>query len=143
MQAALAEVLRRFEAFDVSNAKCTNAKDKEHLLGVIEQGFGSFWRGNTANIVRYFPTQAFNFAFKDTIKAIFPKYNSKTEFWKFFKHRVSEWNPCFTGDGRWRYKWDEEVGAHDVDVVVADADASRTASIVPQSLKIGSDAVMT
>merc|ERR1711990_881783 len=34
-----------------------------------EQGFGSFWRGNTANIVRYFPTQAFNFAFKDTIKA--------------------------------------------------------------------------
>ena len=42
MQAALAEVLRRFEAFDVSNAKCTNAKDKEHLLGVIEQGFGSF-----------------------------------------------------------------------------------------------------
>ena len=42
MQAALAEVLRRFEAFDVSNAKCTNEKDKEHLLGVIEQGFGSF-----------------------------------------------------------------------------------------------------
>jgi hypothetical protein len=29
-----------------------------------EQGFNSFWRGNTANIVRYFPTQAFNFAFK-------------------------------------------------------------------------------
>ena len=28
--------------------------------------------------------QAFNFAFKDTIKALFPKYNSKTEFWKFF-----------------------------------------------------------
>ena len=37
-----------------------------------EQGFGSFWRGNTANIVRYFPTQAFNFAFKDTIKDLFP-----------------------------------------------------------------------
>ena len=28
--------------------------------------------------------QAFNFAFKDTIKALFPKYNSKSEFWKFF-----------------------------------------------------------
>ena len=25
----------------------------------------SLWRGNGANVVRYFPTQAFNFAFKD------------------------------------------------------------------------------
>jgi solute carrier family 25 (adenine nucleotide translocator) protein 4/5/6/31 len=49
-----------------------------------EQGFGAFWRGNTVNVIRYFPTQAFNFAFKDTIKGIFPKYNPKTEFWSFF-----------------------------------------------------------
>merc|ERR1711988_290503 len=49
-----------------------------------EQGVGAFWRGNFTNILRYFPTQAFNFAFKDTIKAIFPKANPKTEFWKFF-----------------------------------------------------------
>jgi len=49
-----------------------------------EQGFSAFWRGNTVNVIRYFPTQAFNFAFKDTFKAMFPKYNSKTEFWKFF-----------------------------------------------------------
>merc|ERR1712217_719332 len=49
-----------------------------------EQGFGAFWRGNTVNVIRYFPTQAFNFAFKDTIKAIFPKYNPKTEFTSFF-----------------------------------------------------------
>jgi len=48
-----------------------------------EQGVASFWRGNTANVVRYFPTQAFNFAFKDTFKAMFPKYNPKTEFWPF------------------------------------------------------------
>ena len=26
------------------------------------------------NVLRYFPTQAFNFAFKDTIKGFFPKY---------------------------------------------------------------------
>jgi len=49
-----------------------------------EQGFGAFWRGNFTNVIRYFPTQAFNFAFKDTIKAMFPKYSSKTEFWMFF-----------------------------------------------------------
>ena len=49
-----------------------------------EQGIASFWRGNLANVVRYFPTQAFNFAFKDTIKNMFPRYSPKTEFWKFF-----------------------------------------------------------
>ncbi|KAJ1926247.1 ADP/ATP carrier protein, partial [Linderina macrospora] len=30
-----------------------------------EQGVGSFWRGNLSNVIRYFPTQALNFAFKD------------------------------------------------------------------------------
>eukprot|EP01039_Chlorochromonas_danica_P010018 gene10018-11078_t len=49
-----------------------------------EQGFGAFWRGNFTNVIRYFPTQAFNFAFKDQIKALFPKYSPKTEFGWFF-----------------------------------------------------------
>uniref|UniRef100_A0A6U0KYD3 ADP/ATP translocase n=1 Tax=Minutocellus polymorphus TaxID=265543 RepID=A0A6U0KYD3_9STRA len=49
-----------------------------------EQGVGAFWRGNLTNIIRYFPTQAFNFAFKDTIKAMFPKADKNTEFAKFF-----------------------------------------------------------
>ena len=49
-----------------------------------EQGVKAFWRGNLTNIIRYFPTQAFNFAFKDSIKAMFPKADKKTEFGKFF-----------------------------------------------------------
>ncbi|ORX74653.1 mitochondrial substrate carrier family protein ancA [Linderina pennispora] len=49
-----------------------------------EQGVGSFWRGNLSNVIRYFPTQALNFAFKDKYKAMFPKYSPKTDFWKFF-----------------------------------------------------------
>jgi solute carrier family 25 (adenine nucleotide translocator) protein 4/5/6/31 len=49
-----------------------------------EQGLKAFWRGNTTNVIRYFPTQAFNFAFKDTIKAWFPRYSPKTEFLWFF-----------------------------------------------------------
>lgn len=49
-----------------------------------EQGIKAFWRGNFTNVIRYFPTQAFNFAFKDTIKALFPKYNSKTDFGMYF-----------------------------------------------------------
>jgi len=31
----------------------------------------SFWRGNLANVLRYFPTQALNFAFKGQIKSMF------------------------------------------------------------------------
>jgi len=49
-----------------------------------EQGIGAFWRGNATNCLRYFPTQAFNLAFKDFFKSLFPKYNPKTEFWPFF-----------------------------------------------------------
>jgi len=36
-----------------------------------EEGVLPFWRGNLANCLRYFPTQALNFAFKDKIKAQF------------------------------------------------------------------------
>lgn len=35
-----------------------------------EQGFASYWRGNLANVIRYFPTQALNFAFKDVYKQV-------------------------------------------------------------------------
>jgi len=48
-----------------------------------EQGFGSFWRGNLANVIRYFPTQALNFAFKDTFRRWFA-YDRKKNFWLFF-----------------------------------------------------------
>jgi len=49
-----------------------------------EQGLGAFWRGNFTNVIRYVPTQAFNFAFKDSIKKLFPKYDPKKEFGMFF-----------------------------------------------------------
>lgn len=35
------------------------------------EGVLPFWRGNLANCIRYFPTQALNFAFKDQIKKAF------------------------------------------------------------------------
>ena len=38
---------------------------------IAEEGTASLWRGNTANVVRYFPTQALNFAFRDTYKGMF------------------------------------------------------------------------
>lgn len=36
-----------------------------------EEGLSSFWRGNLANVYRYFPSQALNFAFKDQFKGFF------------------------------------------------------------------------
>merc|ERR1712212_215847 len=50
-----------------------------------EQGFMAFWRGNLANVIRYFPTQALNFAFKDKYKDTFLKgVDKNTQFWRFF-----------------------------------------------------------
>merc|ERR1712183_1031427 len=40
------------------------------------EGFIPFWRGNLANCIRYFPTQALNFAFKDKIKQLFKQNKS-------------------------------------------------------------------
>ncbi|EAR94678.1 ADP/ATP transporter on adenylate translocase (macronuclear) [Tetrahymena thermophila SB210] len=38
-----------------------------------EEGAKAFWKGNWTNVLRYFPTQALNFAFKDTFKRMFNK----------------------------------------------------------------------
>jgi solute carrier family 25 (adenine nucleotide translocator) protein 4/5/6/31 len=49
-----------------------------------EEGFTSFWRGNWANVIRYFPTQALNFAFRDTFKTMFPWKKDKDGYFKWF-----------------------------------------------------------
>lgn len=49
-----------------------------------EQGIAAFWRGNLANVIRYFPTQALNFACKDFYKKTLCPYNPKKEPFKFF-----------------------------------------------------------
>eukprot|EP00262_Sarcandra_glabra_P019673 TRINITY_DN750_c0_g1_i1.p1 TRINITY_DN750_c0_g1~~TRINITY_DN750_c0_g1_i1.p1 ORF type:complete len:389 (+),score=64.36 TRINITY_DN750_c0_g1_i1:174-1340(+) len=50
---------------------------------IKDEGFVSLWRGNTVNVIRYFPTQALNFAFKDYFKRMF---NVKKDdgYWKWF-----------------------------------------------------------
>ena len=37
---------------------------------ITEEGVLALWRGNMANVIRYFPTQALNFAFKDVYRDI-------------------------------------------------------------------------
>merc|ERR1712217_501076 len=50
---------------------------------LASEGVAPFWRGNLANVLRYFPTQALNFAFKDTIKAAFATPKSAPQWQKF------------------------------------------------------------
>ena len=54
---------------------------------IRDEGFASLWRGNLANVLRYFPTQALNFAFKDQFKRMFGYTKEKDGYWK-----------CFAGD---------------------------------------------
>lgn len=35
-----------------------------------DEGLVSLWRGNTANVIRYFPTQALNFAFSKYLHTV-------------------------------------------------------------------------
>jgi len=51
---------------------------------IKEEGFSQLWRGNLANVLRYFPTQALNFAFKDQIKRLFGFSQQKDGYWVWF-----------------------------------------------------------
>lgn len=88
---AVAPIERVKLLLQVQDASATISADKKYkgIIDVLvrvpkEQGFVALWRGNFANVIRYFPTQALNFAFKDTIKGLFPNYDKRKDFWKFF-----------------------------------------------------------
>jgi solute carrier family 25 (adenine nucleotide translocator) protein 4/5/6/31 len=89
---AVAPIERVKLLLQVQDASKSIAVDKRYkgIIDVLvrvpkEQGFWALWRGNLANVIRYFPTQALNFAFKDTYKNLFLKgYDKKKDFWKFF-----------------------------------------------------------
>ncbi|XP_068268091.1 ADP/ATP translocase 2 [Nyctibius grandis] len=89
---AVAPIERVKLLLQVQHASKQIAADKQYK-GIIdcvvriprEQGVLSFWRGNLANVIRYFPTQALNFAFKDKYKQIFlGGVDKRTQFWRYF-----------------------------------------------------------
>ncbi|KAK9475906.1 mitochondrial carrier domain-containing protein [Lipomyces japonicus] len=49
-----------------------------------DEGVVALWRGNTANVIRYFPTQALNFAFRDRFKALFGFKKDRDGYWPWF-----------------------------------------------------------
>lgn len=53
------------------------------------EGVLPFWRGNLANCIRYFPTQALNFAFKDQIKIMFKASKKDSYVLSFSKNIAS------------------------------------------------------
>lgn len=56
---------------------------------IADEGVGPLWRGNLANCLRYFPTQALNFAFKDKIKAQFKVSKQDSRMSKLGKNLAS------------------------------------------------------
>uniref|UniRef100_A0A674GW90 ADP/ATP translocase n=8 Tax=Passeriformes TaxID=9126 RepID=A0A674GW90_TAEGU len=89
---AVAPIERVKLLLQVQHASKQISADKQYK-GIIdcvvriprEQGILSFWRGNLANVIRYFPTQALNFAFKDKYKQIFlGGVDKRTQFWRYF-----------------------------------------------------------
>ena len=55
---------------------------------IREEGFLALWRGNLANVVRYFPTQALNFAAKDWLKDKFGYTKEKHGYGKWFMGNI-------------------------------------------------------
>ena len=53
------------------------------------EGVRSFWRGNFASVLRYFPQQALNFTFKDQIKGTFKMSKNASNTEKFSKNILS------------------------------------------------------
>merc|ERR1719474_1931998 len=53
------------------------------------EGVTSFWRGNFASVVRYFPQQALNFAFKDEIQKQFKVSKNASKKERFSKNILS------------------------------------------------------
>jgi len=51
---------------------------------IAEEGFAALWRGNWANVLRYFPTQALNLAFKEQFKTLFNFRRDKDGYTKWF-----------------------------------------------------------
>jgi len=51
---------------------------------MAEEGTASLWRGNLANVLRYFPTQALNFAFVGKFKKMFNQTKEKDGYFMWF-----------------------------------------------------------
>lgn len=72
-----------------NNSQLTEAMKYKGIVDCMsrvrkEQGMVAFWRGNFANCLRYFPTQAMNFAFKEKYQSMFVRPKEEVGFAMWF-----------------------------------------------------------
>lgn len=60
-----------------------------------DEGIMALWRGNTANVIRYFPTQALNFAFRDKFKSMFGYKKDKDGYAKWMAGNLASGGVSF------------------------------------------------
>ena len=83
------ERIKLLHQTQASNISVRTNKSKE-MKGVWQtassiynnEGLLSFWRGNSATLLKYIPLQTLNFTFHSKLKRIFPKYDQNTNPWK-------------------------------------------------------------
>ncbi len=56
---------------------------------VKDEGIKALWKGNGTNVLRYFPTQALNFSFKDYFKRLFNKKKDRDGYWVWFASNLA------------------------------------------------------
>ena len=66
-----------------------------------DEGVLAFWRGNFASVIRYFPQQALNFAFKDEIKKVFKVSKNASNQEKLAKNVLSGKSPKYFKGTTW------------------------------------------
>ncbi len=67
---------------------------------IKNEGWVSLWRGNTANVIRYFPTQALNFAFRDTYKSMFAYKKERDGYAKWMMGNLASGGVSADNDAR-------------------------------------------
>ncbi|KAM6071903.1 LOW QUALITY PROTEIN: ADP/ATP translocase 4 [Theristicus caerulescens] len=90
-------------AFPLSPKPCQNKSFQKRLFQTaVSIGFFSFCCGNLANIIRYFPVQALNLAFKDKYKHILFMGHGERKYIDFyvspFPHHGESMHNCCIGE---------------------------------------------
>ena len=70
---------------------------------IKNEGVASLWRGNTANVIRYFPTQALNFAFRDTYKSMFAYKKERDGYAKWMMGNLASGGVSNPSIRNWNY----------------------------------------
>ncbi|KAF3585186.1 hypothetical protein F2Q69_00031903 [Brassica cretica] len=89
-----------------------------------EEGVLSFWRGNQANIIRYFPTQASNFAFKGYFKTRLGCSKEKDGYLKWSNRWPRERLDECDGEEDWTFADDGNLSCGDCNRSAAGATTS-------------------